>query len=108
MDNINIILQNCKSNRNTRGELHNLQHKDEVTLRQARVLTKTKTIKTKDSNPIVGATWPRLLPTAKVCTSREDHVKTKAYHGRYDEPFFLVLHNCQLWRRVTCKTKTRI
>ena len=74
MDNINIILQNCKFNPNTRGELHKLQLKAEVTLRQARVLTKTKTIKTKDSNPILGATRSRLLPTAKVCTSREDHV----------------------------------
>ena len=74
MDNINIILQNYKFNPNTRGELHKLQLKAEDTLRQARVLTKTKTIKMKDNNPILGATRARLLPTAKVYTNKEDDV----------------------------------
>ena len=69
MDNINIILQNYKFNPNTRGELHKLQLKAEVTLPQARVLTKTKTIKTKDINPILGATQLKPYPIARVCTS---------------------------------------
>ena len=42
MDSINIILQICEFNPNTRKELHKLQLKSKVALRQARVLTKTK------------------------------------------------------------------
>ena len=68
------LFTNCKFFTNTRGELHKLQPKAEVTLRQARVLTKTKTIKTKDNNPIMGGTRTMPSPMARVCTSRRNPI----------------------------------